>query len=200
MLQDFFSKSYTHNPTPKQIYSPMTNPINTLIFHFHSVSSNQIREIVMAFPSDKVPGYDKLPMSIIKDTLPGNFLIVMDIVYRRLLTSVFPTAWKISEIIPLPKEGDHDVANNMQQQPPCVPAHCSVQNMWTCCFNPASFILEEQKKRLTEQQSGNNKSHLAEILNVRKSYHQSPPKRIMECKLTTLWVMTNTSRTLFLPA
>ena len=83
----------------------------------------------MAFPSDKVPGYDKLPMSITKDTLPCNFLIVMDIVCRRLLTSVFPTAWKISEITPLPKEGDHDVANNMQQQPPCVPAYCSVHNM-----------------------------------------------------------------------
>ena len=39
----------------------MTNPINTLIFRFHSVSSNQIREIVMAFPSDKVPGHYKLP-------------------------------------------------------------------------------------------------------------------------------------------
>ena len=99
----------------------------------------------MAFPSDKVPGYYKLPMSITKDTLPCNFPIVMDNVYRRLLTSVFPTAWKISEIIPLPKEGDHDVANNMQQQLPCVPAPCSVQNMWTCGFNPANFLLEEQE-------------------------------------------------------
>ena len=107
----------------------MTNPINTITFRFHSVSSNQTREIVMAFPSDKVPGYYKLPMSIIKDTLPCNFLIVMDIVCRRLLISEFPTAWKISEIIPLPKEGYHNVANNMQQQLPCVPAPCSVQNM-----------------------------------------------------------------------
>ena len=125
----FFSKSYTPNPTPKKIYSQMTNPINTLSFRFHSVSTNQIREIVMAFPSDKAPGYYKLPMSIIKDSLPCNFPIVMDIVYRRLLISVFPTDRKISEVIPLPKEGDHDVANNMQQQPPCVPAHCSVHNM-----------------------------------------------------------------------
>ena len=93
----------------------MTNPINTLIFRFHSVSSNQIREIVMAFPSDKAPGYDKLPMSIIKDTFRCILPIVVDNVNRSLLTSVFPTAWKISEIILLPKEGDHEVANNMQQ-------------------------------------------------------------------------------------
>ena len=70
---------------------------------------------MLVFPSDKAPGYDKLPMSIIKDTLPCILPIVMDIVKRSLLTSVFPTAWKISEIIQLPKEGDHDVANNMQQ-------------------------------------------------------------------------------------
>ena len=69
----------------------------------------------------------------------------MDNVYWSLLASEFPTAWKISEIIPLPKEGDHDVANNMQQQPPCVHVPCSVQNMWTCGFNPATFLLEEQE-------------------------------------------------------
>ena len=70
---------------------------------------------MLVFPSDKAPGHDKLPMSIIKDTLPCILPIVMDIVKRSLLTSVFPMAWKISEIIQLPKEGDHDVANNMQQ-------------------------------------------------------------------------------------
>ena len=69
----------------------------------------------MAFPSDKAPGYDKLPMSIIKDTFRCILPIVVDKVNRSLLTSVFPTAWKISEIILLPKEGDHEVANNMQQ-------------------------------------------------------------------------------------
>ena len=59
----------------------------------------------MAFPSDKAPGYDKVPMSIIKDALLSILPIVTDIVNCSLLTSVFPTAWKISEVIPLPKEG-----------------------------------------------------------------------------------------------
>ena len=55
----------------------------------------------------------------------------------------------------------------------------------TICERVASTQLAsylKNKKRLTEQQSRSKKSHLAEILNVRKSYHQSPPKRIMECK------------------
>ena len=66
----------------------------------------------MALPSDKAPGFDKVPMSIIKDALPCILPIVTDIVNCSLLTSVFPTAWKISEVILLPKEGDHEVANN----------------------------------------------------------------------------------------
>ena len=39
-------------------------------------------------------------------------LVVTDIVNRSLLSSVFPAAWKISEVIPLPKDGDHEIPNN----------------------------------------------------------------------------------------
>ena len=92
-----------HNlPTPP-IPTPGQEIPESEMFRFHSVSSNEIREIVMAFPSDKAPGYDKVPMSTIKDALPCILPIVTDIVNRSLLTSVFPTAWKISEVIPLPK-------------------------------------------------------------------------------------------------
>ena len=35
-----------------------------------------------------------------------------DIVNRSLLPSVFPSNWKISEVTPLLKEGDHEIANN----------------------------------------------------------------------------------------
>ena len=49
---------------------------------------------------------------IIKDALPCILPILTDIVNHSLLSSVFPQAWKISEVIPLLKEGDHEVANN----------------------------------------------------------------------------------------
>ena len=56
----------------------------------------------------------------------------------------------------------------------------------TICERVASTQLAsnlKNKKRFTEQQSGSKKSHLAEILNIRKSYHQSPPKRIIDMRV-----------------
>ena len=51
-------------------------------------------------------------MSVIKDALPCIPPVLTDFVNRSLLSSVFPAAWKISEVIPLPKDGDHEIPNN----------------------------------------------------------------------------------------
>ena len=66
----------------------------------------------MAFQSNKAPGHDKVRMSTIKDALPCILPVITDMINRSLQTSVFPPAWKISEVTPLLKEGDHEVANN----------------------------------------------------------------------------------------
>ncbi len=51
-------------------------------------------------------------LSVIKDALPCILPILTQIVNCSLLTSVFPTAWKKAEVIPLVKEGDHKIPNN----------------------------------------------------------------------------------------
>lgn len=51
-------------------------------------------------------------MSVIKDALPCILPILTLVVNRSLLSSVFPAAWKTSEVVPLPKDGDHEIANN----------------------------------------------------------------------------------------
>ena len=81
-------------------------------FQFCTVSSHEIRRAVMSFSSNKALGYDKVTMSVIKDALSCILPVLMDIVNRSLLSSVFPAAWKISEVIPLLKDGDHEIANN----------------------------------------------------------------------------------------
>ncbi len=70
------------------------------------------RKIVMSFSSTKAPGLDKVSMSVIKDALPCILPILTQIVNCFLLTSVFPTAWKKAEVIPLVKEGDQEIPNN----------------------------------------------------------------------------------------
>lgn len=66
----------------------------------------------MSFPSDKAPGIDKIPISVIKDALPCILPFITLIANRSLLSSVFPSVWKTSEVVPLPKDVDHQIANN----------------------------------------------------------------------------------------
>ena len=62
--------------------------------------------------------------------------------------------WKISKVIPLPKEGDHEVANNSRP----VPLLPAVSKLWErLALNLLASYLKN-KKHLTEQQSG-NKTH-----------------------------------------
>ena len=63
----------------------------------------------MPLLSNKAPGHDKITMSVIKDSLPCILTVLTDIVNRFLLSSVFPSNRKISEVAPLLKEGDHAI-------------------------------------------------------------------------------------------
>ena len=131
-------------------------------FRFHAVSSNEVQRVVMSFPSDKAPGYDKIPMSVIKDALPCILPILTLIVNRSLLSSVFPAAWKISEVVPLPKDGDHELANN-NRPVSLLPAASKVCE-WIALNQLTSYM--NKNNRLTEHQSGNKAMHSCETHNV----------------------------------
>ena len=45
------------------------------------------------------------------------FPVLIDLINRSLQSSIFPSAWKISEVVPLVKEGDHEVSSNNKQCP-----------------------------------------------------------------------------------
>ena len=89
--------------------SPPTNIIlDSDEFRFRAVSTVEVRKIIQSCPSNKAPGKDKLHMKVIKDALPVILPVLTELINRSLLTSVFPTSWKESEVVPLLKEGDDD--------------------------------------------------------------------------------------------
>ena len=51
-------------------------------------------------------------MQVLKDSLPIILPALTDIINCSLTTSIFPDAWKKSVLIPLQKEGDHEIASN----------------------------------------------------------------------------------------
>lgn len=131
-------------------------------FRFQAVSTRDVQRVVMSFPSDKAPGYDKIPMSVIKDALPCILPILTLIVNRSLLSSVFPIAWKTSEVVPLPKDGDHEMANN-NRPVSLLPAASKICER--IALNQLTSYMNKNN-RLTEHQSGNKAMHSCETLNV----------------------------------
>ena len=51
-------------------------------------------------------------MAVVKDAVPAILPILTEIINSSLLTSVFPSSWTESEIVPILKDGgDPEVAN-----------------------------------------------------------------------------------------
>ena len=106
-----------------------------------------------------------LHMSVIKDTLPVILPVLTELINRSLLTSVFSSAWKESVVIPILKEGDHEVTNN-NRPVSLLPALSKI------CKRAALNQLTEYTTRqncLTEHQNGNKKKHSTETLHISMS-------------------------------
>ena len=115
----------------------------------------------MSFPSDKAPGYDEIPMSVTKDALPCLPILTL-IVNRSLLSSVFPATWKTSEVVPVPKVGDLEIANNNR---PAMLLQAASKLCERIALNQRTSYMNKNN-RLAEHQSGNKAMYSCETLNV----------------------------------
>ena len=81
-------------------------------FQLSPVFCTDIKRIIMSMPSNKSPGPDKVSMNVLKDCLPVVLGPITNIINCSFATSVFPDEWKLAEVIPILKDGDHEVASN----------------------------------------------------------------------------------------
>ena len=138
----------------------MTTPEILEKFHFKPVTCAEVKKVIMAFPSHKAPGEDKVPMSTIKDALSCISPVLTAIIKRSLLTSVFPSAWKTAEVVPLPKDGDHEVPNNNR------PVSLRPVASKLCERVALDQLTSYMERHLTKHQNGNKKLHSCETLTV----------------------------------
>ena len=69
-------------------------------------------------PSNKAWGIDNIPIRVIKDCIAP---ILPD---SSLAYSTFPSSWKIAEVVPIPKDCDHEQANNNRPISPVLSKIC----------------------------------------------------------------------------
>jgi len=104
---------------------------------------------------NKVPGRNKVSMAVIEDAVPYILRTLTEIVNRSLMSSVFPSCWKESEVIPLLREGDPEIATN-NRPVSLLPAASKVCER--IALNQMMTYLEKEE-HLTNHQSGNKKLH-----------------------------------------
>ena len=113
-------------------------------------------------PPNKSPGLDKTSLRVIQDSLPVILGPLTDIINRSLTSSTFPDAWKSAELIPLLKEGDHQLASQNRPLSLLVVASKICERV---VLNQLSTYLAENN-RLSSHQSGNRKYHSTETINI----------------------------------
>ena len=127
-------------------------------FTLSTIDYKQIERIITMMPSNKAPGIDKIPIRVIKDCLNPIVHTITSIVNASFLTCVFPSKWKTAEVTPIPKDGDHEQANNNRPISllPVLSKVCErvVHNQLT------SYL--QSNDTLSKTQSGNKKWHSCE--------------------------------------
>ena len=148
--------------TESVLQNRRSEPSSAELFKFTPVTCTELQRIITSMPSNKSPGPDKISMQVIKDCLPVILGPLTDIINTSFTTSMFPESWKIAKIIPLLKDGDHEVAAN---------------NRPLSMLNVLSKICEKvalkqfsgflnRTDRLSPHQSGNKKFHSTETLSI----------------------------------
>ena len=132
-------------------------------FQFRAAIPFEINRIVQLFPSNKAPGKDKLHMAVVKDALPAILPILTEIINSSLLTSLFPSPWNESEIVPIPKDGGDPEIANENRPVSLLPVLSKI------CERVALNQFTKYATRrncLSEHQNGNKKRHSTETLNI----------------------------------
>ena len=92
-LADQNNTSITY-PSPR-----LTHILDAERFRFSLVTREDVCKIVLRSPSNKAPGPDKVSMQCLKDTLETIINPLTDIINCSLMTSIYPTSWKLAEVI-----------------------------------------------------------------------------------------------------
>ena len=109
-------------------------------------------------PTNKAPGINKIPMRVIKDSLPVILPTITSIINASFVTGKFPLLWKMAEVTRITKEGDHEKPSK-NRPVSLLPAFSKVCEKVALKQFMAFF---ESKQRLSTAQCGNKRFHSTE--------------------------------------
>ena len=134
-------------------FVPREYPLSEQFFFDANVNCNQVHKMINSMASNKSPGIDKILLCVIKDCLPVILPSITSIVNATFRSAQFPIAWKTAEVIPILKEGDHEIPN--KKRPISLMPILSKVCERAAHDQLTSYLSKNQ--RLTSKQCGNKK-------------------------------------------
>ena len=118
----------------------------------------QIEDIIHFMATNKTPGIDKISVRVIKDSLSVISPTITSIINASFVSGTFPRVWKMAEITPIPKGGDHEKPDNNRPISllPILSKVCE-----KAALNQVMPYLDSNQ-RLSTEQSGNKRYHSTE--------------------------------------
>lgn len=73
---------------------------------FQEVKEIDVKSVIKSLAANKAPGYDKISARVLKDSCESIVPVISRLVNNSFNVAAFPKAWKIAQVIPVPKEGN----------------------------------------------------------------------------------------------
>ncbi|CAB4018730.1 Hypothetical predicted protein [Paramuricea clavata] len=157
------------------------------LFYFRPVTYEEVNKVILSMPNNKAPGYDKVPVKVIKNCLPEISDTVTTLINLSFESNTFPCEWKKAVVIPHLKEGDHEEADN-NRPISLLPVLSKIAER-LALIQFTEYLV--QKQRLTNHQSGNRKLHSTETISLLITDHIF---RAMDEKKITAMVLIDLSK------
>ena len=82
-------------------------------FEFQYIKETDVKSVIKSLAPNKASGYDKISARVLKASCESIAPVISRLVNSSFQMAAFPKAWKIAEVIPVPKEGNsEELANN----------------------------------------------------------------------------------------
>ena len=178
--------AYEHH-VPAIDFQPLKHYPESEQFFLSQITREELVSVARNMPTNKSLGIDKVNIKVIKDCLSIVSEPLTDIINLSLSSNIFPTIWKIAEVVPHVKDGDGEVASNNR------PISLLVANSKICeriVFNQLSDYLEKYS-RLTSHQSGNRYKHSTESVHLLVTDHIL---KAIDEKKVTVFVLLDLSK------
>ncbi len=98
--------------TTNSSFQNFLGPTNDQSVFLRPTSIFELKEICGSFSSRKAPGYDNIPMHLIKNSFEFIIVPLMNIINLSFEMGVFPEKLKIAKIIPIFKADDLELYKN----------------------------------------------------------------------------------------